>query len=104
MALEYLLCGRIMTAQEALKTGLVNRVVEPDELLPACRDLAAKIAAQAPLAVRYCLEAVNRGFDLPLNAGLSLETSLFGLASGTEDMKEGTRAFMEKRKPRFKGR
>ena len=103
-ALELLLTGRIMTAEEALRSGLVSRVVEPDDLLPACRELASKIAGQAPLAARYCFEAVNRGYDLPLPAGLALETALFGLASGTEDMKEGTRAFMEKRKARFKGR
>ena len=103
-ALEMLLCGRIMTAQEALEAGLVSRVVEPEDLLPACRELASRIAGQAPLAVRYCFEAVNRGYDLPLHAGLDLETALFGLASGTDDMKEGTRAFMEKRRPHFKGR
>ena len=103
-ALELLLCGRTMTAQEALAAGLVVRVVEPDDLLPTCRELASRIAGQAPLAVRYCFEAVNRGYDLPLQAGLDLETALFGLASGTDDMKEGTRAFMEKRRPRFKGR
>lgn len=103
-ALELLLCGRTMTAQEAREAGLVSRVVEPDDLLPTCRELASRIAGQAPLAVRYCFEAVNRGYDLPLQAGLDLETALFGLASGTDDMKEGTRAFMEKRRPRFKGR
>ena len=103
-ALELLLSGRTMTAEEALGAGLVNRVVAPEELLPTCRELASRIAAQAPLAVRYCFEAVNRGYDLPLQAGLALETALFGLASGTEDMKEGTRAFMQKRKARFKGR
>lgn len=103
-ALELLLCGRTMTAQEALEAGLVVRVVEPDDLLPTCRELASRIAGQAPLAVRYCFEAVNRGYDLPLQAGLDLETALFGLASGTDDMKEGTRAFMEKRRPHFKGK
>ena len=103
-ALELLLCGRTMTAQEALAAGLVVRVVEPDDLLSTCRELASRIAGQAPLAARYCFEAVNRGYDLPLQAGLDLETALFGLASGTDDMKEGTRAFMEKRRPHFKGK
>jgi len=103
-ALELLLCGRTMTAREALAAGLVVRVVEPDELLSTCRELASRIAGQAPLGVRYCFEAVNRGYDLPLQAGLDLETALFGLASGTDDMKEGTRAFMEKRRPHFKGK
>lgn len=103
-ALELLLCGRAMTAREALGAGLVSRVVEPEDLLSTCRELASRIAGQAPLAVRYCFEAVNRGYDLSLQAGLDLETALFGLASGTDDMKEGTRAFMEKRRPRFKGR
>ena len=103
-ALELLLCGRTMTAREALEAGLVSRVVKPEDLLSTCRELASRIAGQAPLAVRYCFEAVNRGYDLSLQAGLDLETALFGLASGTDDMKEGTRAFMEKRRPRFKGR
>ena len=103
-ALELLLCGRTMTAREALDAGLVSRVVNPEDLLSTCRELASRIAGQAPLAVRYCFEAVNRGYDLSLQAGLDLETALFGLASGTDDMKEGTRAFMEKRRPRFKGR
>ncbi len=103
-ALELLLCGRTMTAREALEAGLVSRVVNPEDLLSTCRELASRIAGQAPLAVRYCFEAVNRGYDLSLQAGLDLETALFGLASGTDDMKEGTRAFMEKRRPRFKGR
>lgn len=103
-ALELLLSARIMTAREALAAGLVSRVVAPEELLPTCRELASRIAGQAPLAVKYCFEAVNRGYGMPLKAGLDLETALFGLASGTEDMKEGTQAFMEKRKARFKGR
>lgn len=103
-ALELLLCGRTMTAREALAAGLVVRVVEPDDLLSTCRELASRIAGQAPLAARYCFEAVNRGYDLPLQAGLDLETALFGLASGTDDMKEGTRAFMEKRRPHFRGK
>ena len=103
-ALELLLSARIITAREALAAGLVNRVVAPEELLPICRELASKIAGQAPLAVKYCFEAVNRGYGLTLKAGLDLETALFGLASGTDDMKEGTQAFMEKRRARFKGR
>lgn len=103
-ALELLLSARIITAREALAAGLVNRVVAPEELLPTCRELASQIAGQAPLAAKYCFEAVNRGYGLTLEAGLDLETALFGLASGTDDMKEGTQAFMEKRRARFKGR
>jgi enoyl-CoA hydratase len=81
----------------------VNRVVPAAELLAEARKLAAAIAAKAPLAVRYMLEAVYRGINLPLAEALSLEAALFGLVASTDDMREGARAFLDKRKPVFKG-
>ena len=103
-ALEMLLSGEMITAQEALEMGLVNRVVSAEELLPTCRALAAKITGNGPLAVQYCIEAVNAGLEMPLNEALALESTYFGLASATGDMKEGTLAFVEKRKPQFEGK
>ena len=104
MALEMILSGEPLSAEEALRWGLVNRVVAPEQLLPAAREIARKIIAHAPLAIRYCLEAVHQGLEEPLEQGLFLESTLFGMAFATEDMREGTRAFLEKRPPRFAGR
>ena len=103
-ALELLLSGDSITAQDAHRLGLVNRVVPPGELLTAARALAAVFASKAPIAVRYILEAVNRGMDMPLAQAQVLEATLFGLASSTDDMHEGTKAFLEKRQASFKGR
>jgi enoyl-CoA hydratase len=103
-ALEMLLAGDPISAAEALRLGLVNHVVPQAELLPAAEALARKIAANAPRAVEFCLEAVRRGLDMGLEEGLALEANLFALSCSTEDMKEGTRAFLEKRAPRFHGR
>jgi enoyl-CoA hydratase len=103
-ALELLLRGHHITADEALRIGLVNRVVPLDRLGAEARSLAVELASKAPIAVRYILEAVHRGLDMPLAAGQALEATLFGLSASTEDMHEGTRAFLEKRKPEFKGR
>lgn len=102
-ALELLLTGRHVSAEEALRLGLVNRVVPAAELLTAARALATELAAKAPIAVRYIIDAVHRGSEVPLAEGTYLEASLFGLAFSTADMREGTRAFLDKRKPAFKG-
>lgn len=104
IAHEMILTGEMITAEEALRIGLVNRVVEPPELLSAAESIAAKIAANPPLAVKYALEAIERGAEMPQQEGLFLEATLFGLSCGTEDMREGTRAFLEKRPPKFQGR
>ena len=103
-ALELILTGDPIPADEALRIGLVNRVVEPVELLPTCRALAAKILGKAPLAVRYALEAVNHGLELPFDEAELHEAALFGLCVATEDMKEGVAAFLEKRPAKFTGR
>jgi enoyl-CoA hydratase/carnithine racemase len=103
-AMQILLTGEMISAQEALRIGLVNQVVPPLELLTTARDLAKKIMANAPLAVQFVLEVVNRGLELTQSDGQLLEATLFGLSCATEDMKEGTRAFLEKRVPNFKGK
>ncbi len=103
-ALELMLAGAKLSAQDALRLGLVNRVVEPAQLLAEAEALARSIAELAPLAIRACLEAVTRGLSLPLEEGLKLEAELFSRLFETEDMREGTRAFLEKRAPVFKGK
>jgi enoyl-CoA hydratase len=103
-ALEMLLTGAPITAAEAERIGLVNRVVPAAELMAEARALAARLAAQAPIAIRYILDAVDRGFETPLTEACALEASLFGLVMTTEDMREGTRAFLEKRPAKFTGR
>lgn len=102
-ALELLLTGDQLSAAEAHLLGLVNRVVPASDLMVEARKLAGTIAAKAPLAVRYVLEAVHRGVNLPLAEALTLEAALFGVVASTDDMREGTQAFLEKRKPVFKG-
>jgi len=104
VAQEMILTGEMITADEALRVGLVNRVVEPAELLATAEGIAKKIIANAPLAVKYAMEAVERGMETPQEEGLFLEAALFGLCCATEDMREGTRAFLEKRPAKFQGR
>ena len=103
-ALELLLRGHAIDAQEAWRIGLVDRVVPAAELMAAARALAAELASKPALAVRAILEAVTRGLEMPLGEALAHEAALFGLAAATEDMREGTRAFLEKRPPVFQGR
>jgi enoyl-CoA hydratase len=102
-AIEIMLTGRTLPAAEAFRAGLVNRVTEAGSLLVDADSLANEIAQLAPLAIRACLRAVNRGFELPLAEGLALETELFASLFASNDMREGTRAFLEKRKPVFNG-
>jgi enoyl-CoA hydratase len=101
---ELCLTGEMITAEEALRIGLVNHIYEPADLLPAADAMAKKIIANAPLAVKYILEAIERGVEMPQEEGLFLEATLFGLSCATEDMREGTKAFLEKRKADFKGK
>ena len=103
-ALDLLLTGRQVTADEALRIGLVNRVVAAADLMREARAVAAELAGKPPIAVRCILEAVDRGLDSSLAEGQVLEAALFGLVASTDDMREGTAAFLEKRKPLFKGR
>jgi len=102
-ALELLLTGQMIDAQEAWRIGLVNRVVPADRLLRESEQILRSILENGPLAVRACLEAVDTGLDVGVDEALLLEANLFGLLSGTADMREGTTAFIEKRKPAFKG-
>ena len=101
---ELCLTGEMITAEEAQRIGLVNRVYEPADLLPAAEAMAKKIIEKAPLAVKYCMEAIERGVEMPLEEGLFLEATLFGLCCATEDMREGTKAFLEKRAAQFQGK
>jgi enoyl-CoA hydratase len=104
LALELLLTGDMISAARAFEIGLVNRVVPAAELLAEARKLASVLAAKAPIASRYILEAVRHGDEMPLAEAQHLEATLFGLVASTDDMREGTRAFLEKRKADWKGR
>jgi enoyl-CoA hydratase len=103
-AMEMILTGAQISAAEAERIGLVNRVVPGAELMTSVRTLAGQLAQQAPIAMRYILSAINHGLEMPYAEGAVLEATLFGLVAATDDMREGTRAFLEKRKPVFKGR
>ncbi len=104
VAHELCLTGEMISADEALRIGLVNHIYEPAELLPAAEAMAKKIIANGPLAVKFTMEAIERGVEMPLEEGLFLEATLFGVACATEDMREGTKAFLEKRPAQFKGK
>jgi enoyl-CoA hydratase len=102
-ALDLLLTGRQIDAAEALRIGLVERVVPSADVMTEARTIAEALAAKPPLAVRAILEAVHRGDRTTFEAGQALEASLFGLVASTKDMREGTAAFLDKRTPVFKG-
>jgi enoyl-CoA hydratase len=103
-AMEMILTGAPITAAEAERIGLVNRVVPAADLMTETRTLAAALAEQAPVAMRYIINAINHGLEMPFAAACTYEATLFGLVAATDDMREGTRAFLEKRKPVFHGR
>jgi enoyl-CoA hydratase len=104
LAMEVVLAGRLLTADEALAHGLVNRVTPAGETLPAAVELARKVASRAPLATRVARSAILRAQDAPLEQGLAFERHSFYLLFGTEDQKEGVRAFLDKREPHWRGR
>jgi enoyl-CoA hydratase len=103
-ALELLLTGEMIDAQEALRIGLVNRVVPKEKLREEAEALVRKMAANGPISLRFTLEAVRSGLELPLAEALYLEATLFGLLCATDDKREGTAAFLEKRPAKFQGK
>src|SRR5215471_10985345 len=103
-ALQLIVSGGMISAQEAFRIGLVNEVVPAADLIARAEAILKEIAANAPIAVKYALDATNKGMDTGQSEGFALEASYFGLCAGTEDMKEGTSAFLQKRPPQFHGR
>ena len=103
-ALEMILTGALVGAEEAQRIGLVNRVVPAAWLMVEARKLADQLATSAPIAMRYIISAVNKGVEMPFAEACQYEATLFGLIASTDDMREGTTAFLEKRKPEFKGK
>jgi enoyl-CoA hydratase/carnithine racemase len=103
-ALQLILSGGMISAQEAYRIGLVNEIVPSANLIARAEEIFKQIAANAPVAVRLSLEAVNKGMDTSQSEGFTLEASYFGLCTATEDKREGTSAFLEKRAPQFQGR
>jgi enoyl-CoA hydratase/carnithine racemase len=103
-ALHLILSAEMISAQEAYRIGLVNEIVPAADLLTRAEAILRKIASNAPMAVKFALTAVNKGLETSQDQGLLLEASYFGLCAGTEDKKEGTSAFLEKRAPQFHGR
>ena len=103
-ALQLILSGEMISAQEAYRIGLVNEIVQPTDLISRAEAILKKIAANAPIAVKFALEAANKGVEMGQSEGLLLEASYFGLCAATEDKTEGTTAFLEKRAPQFHGR
>jgi len=104
IAAQLLLTGDMISAQEAHRIGLVNEVVAAAELIPRAETIAQAIIKNAPLAIQYCLEAVNHGMEMTQQEGLFLEATLFSVCCATEDKREGTTAFLEKRAANFQGR
>ena len=102
-AMEMILTGAPVSADEAWRIGLVNRVVPAADLLAEASKLATQLAASAPIAMRYIINAINKGCEMPFADACQYEATLFGLVASTEDMREGTKAFLEKRKPTFRG-
>jgi len=102
-ALYYLLTGDMMNAEMAHRLGLINEVVEPQQLLSRAEEVANSLAAKAPIAIQRIMQSVDRGSHAEIDQALKIESHLFGKVCGTKDMKEGTTAFIEKRKPTFKG-
>ncbi|MCI0658623.1 MAG: enoyl-CoA hydratase-related protein [Acidobacteria bacterium] len=102
-AQELILTGEMIDAAEALRIGLVNQVFSPEELIPKTEAVASIILSRGPLAVRYAMEAIHLGMNMRLEEGLDYEATLFSVLCSSKDMKEGTRAFLEKRKPKFEG-
>jgi enoyl-CoA hydratase/carnithine racemase len=103
-ALQLILTGETISAQEAYRIGLVNEVVPAADLIARAETILKQILANAPIALKFSLEAVNKGLETAQTEGLALEASYFGICAATEDKKEGTSAFLEKRAPKFKGR
>lgn len=103
-AMEMILTGRVIKADEALQIGLVNKVTEPETLLEEAEKLAKDILKNGSLAVKYAKAAVSRGLEVDLDSGIALENELFAMCFATEDQKEGMQAFLEKRSPQFKGK
>jgi len=104
IAIELILSGKFVDAQEALRVGLVNKVTPPDKLMETCVEMAKGFVSKGALAVRYALEAIDEGIQVTLEEGSYIEANMFGLCFATEDMKEGVTAFLEKRQPNFKGK
>jgi enoyl-CoA hydratase/carnithine racemase len=103
-ALQLILSGEMISAQEAYRIGLVNEIVPAADLITRAEAILKKIGSNAPIAVKFALEAANKGLDTSQGEGSLLEASYFGLCAATEDKKEGTTAFLEKRAPQFRGR
>ena len=103
-AMDMILTGAPIAADEALRIGLVNRVSPAADLMADTRKLAAQLAKSAPIAMRYIINAVNKGIEMPFAEACQYEATLFGLVASTDDMREGTKAFLEKRKTEFTGR
>ncbi len=103
-AVEMLLTGRMVNAEEALQTGLIHRIAEPDKLKAEGEQLLEEIMKNAPIAVNLTWEALHRGLDLSVDESADLGADCFGLAASTEDFREGTRAFLNRQKPHFQGR